>query len=73
VDSKEIEIDRCNVENENTALLSNTTTLNGQGKVNDMSLYLRVEDNTTPYVIDELYVQNSELGNLGKDKIISAA
>ena len=71
--NKSAQIDRCCTELEITVLLSANATLAGRGKVKEMSLYLQVDDNSAPYVIDELYVQSCEKGAALQPKIISAA
>ena len=72
--AKEISIDHCQTELETTVLLSAQITFEGQGKVNEMSLYLQVSDNSVPYIVDELYIQNAG-DNVHSEhaKIISAA
>ncbi len=71
--AKSIEVDHCNTELETMVLLSSQITLKGKGKVEEMSLYLEVEDNSAPYVVDELYVQNAGSNATDNEKIISSA
>ena len=71
--TKEAIVDRAATELEITVLLSSHITIGGKGKVKEMSLYLQVDDNSAPYVIDELYVQSCEKGAAQQPKIISAA
>jgi len=71
--NKAAEIDHCQTELETTVLLSAHITIAGKGKVKEMSLYLKVGDNSAPYVIDELYVQSCEPGVAQQPKIITAA
>ena len=71
--TKAAQVDHCTTELETTVLLSSHITIAGKGKVKEMSLYLRVDDNSSPYVIDELYVQCCEKGAVAQPKIISAA
>lgn len=70
---KSAEIDQYTTQLETTLLLANHVTISGKGKVKNMNLYLRVNDNSAPYVIDELYVQNCEKNAVAQPKIISAA
>ena len=71
--NKSAEIDHCRTELETTVLLSARAILAGKGKVKEMSLYLRVGDNSAPYVIDELYIQSCEQGAALQPKIINVA
>lgn len=70
---KSADIDQCSTHLESTALLSAHVTIAGKGHVKEMSLFLRVEENSPPYVIDELYVQNCGKDAQQQPKIISAA
>lgn len=70
---KSADIDHCLTHLENTALLSSRITITGKGHVKEMGLYLRVPENSTSYVIDELYMQTCEKGAQRQPKIISAA
>ncbi len=70
---KAVQVDHCVTELETTVLLSSHITIAGKGKVKEMSLYLKVDDNSSPYVIDELYVQSCEKNAVSQPKIISAA
>lgn len=69
---KAVQVDHCTTELETTVLLSSHITIAGKGKVKEMSLYLQVDDNSSPYVIDELYVQSCENGAVIQPKIIAA-
>lgn len=71
--AKAADIDHCLTHLENTALLSARVTIAGKGHIKDMGLFLRVPENGTPYVIDELYMQTCEKGAQQQPKIISAA
>jgi len=71
--TKSTEVDACNTELETTVLLASHIDISGKGKVQEMSLYLQVKDNSAPYVIDELYVQNCEKDAPEHPKIISVA
>ena len=71
--TKAAQVDHCVTELETTVLLAAHITIAGKGKVKEMSVYLKVEDNSSPYVIDELYVQSCERDAVAQPKIISAA
>jgi hypothetical protein len=71
--AKAAQVDHCVTELETTLLLSAHITIAGKGKVTEMSVYLKVNDNSSPYVIDELYVQSCEKGAVAQPKIIGAA
>ena len=76
--AKESVIDHCCTELETTVLLSAKTLLKGRGKVTEMSFYLQVSDNSVPYVVDELFIQNANTdtkeGNQNKEaRLISVA
>jgi len=70
---KAAQVDHCVTELETTVLLSAHIAIAGKGKVKEMSLYLKVDDNSSPYVIDELYMQSAEKNAVLQPKIISAA
>lgn len=68
---KVAQVDACSVNMENTALLSGLVTLHGVGKIQEMGVFLQMEDGSVAYAFDELYVQNTNNANTSQ-KLISA-
>ena len=71
--NKEAIVDKCQTELQSTVLLSNHITIEGKGKVKEMGIYLRVSDNSSAYVIDELYAQSCEQQGAAYTKVVGAA